>query len=99
MKILIAKTKSTRTRVKSTGKHLVMSVYGIENISDYQPTKDNKPSQAVVKAEKLFITTETNDTGFISINGNRVGYVNCNSIALNRRGNTLASVRLGLRSI
>jgi len=97
-KVLVLKQDSNRKRIPSKGKHLQTSVHGLDRVQSYVPTTEKKLSQAVKEAEKLFTTTETNDIGFISINGSRIGYVDAGNIALNRRGNTLASVRLGLRN-
>ena len=74
-KILVLKQDSSRKRIESKGKHQVATVYGLDKVGSYQPTKDNKPSQAVVKAEELFKPEKEFESGSLVICGVQIGYV------------------------
>ncbi len=84
-----------RVRIKST-RELVAPARPIQGTC-YTPSTDKKVSQAVIKAEGLFITEEF-ISGSISINGSQVGYVMEGKTVLNttsvkgRKGVTTAVI-------
>ena len=90
-KVLVLKKDSSRPRIESKGKHNVATVYGLDKVGSYQPTKDNKPSQAIVKAEELFNPEKEFESGSLVICGVQQ---TCRHLRLNSNSSQSSSHRI-----